>query len=69
MFPLLGVPSLLFDLPVHRRLEASAESGARCLLLNKGHFYAIVSQCPSLVISLRSLPREQLGVGEESGTE
>jgi CRP-like cAMP-binding protein len=69
VFPLIGVPSLLFDYPVHSRLTASTDAGARCLVLNKGHFFAIVNQCPSLVISLRSLPRETLGVSEEAGIE
>ena len=69
MYPVLGAPSLLFDLAVPWRLQASTESGATCLTFNKGHFYAMLNQCPSLIISLRELSNEQLAtaIEEDSG--
>ena len=48
----IGVESLLFDIPVAESLKASGETGAVCLLISKAHFFTIVNECPALVIGL-----------------
>ncbi|OQY29736.1 MAG: hypothetical protein B6244_02805 [Candidatus Cloacimonetes bacterium 4572_55] len=45
-----GVESLLMDHPIIHSLSASEPGGANCLLINKGHFFTIMYECPELVI-------------------
>lgn len=52
----VGVESLLFDLPHAEDLTAAPGDGAACLLIAKSHFYTIVNACPELVVGLLDGP-------------
>jgi signal-transduction protein with cAMP-binding, CBS, and nucleotidyltransferase domain len=45
-----GVESLLFDKPVNGPLSADGETGARCLLISRAHFFTMVNECPALAV-------------------
>ncbi|MEW6754653.1 MAG: cyclic nucleotide-binding domain-containing protein [Candidatus Latescibacterota bacterium] len=52
----VGIHSLLFDLPFTDTLRASPEEGAVCLVIGKSHFHTIVNACSELVIGLLEGP-------------
>ena len=58
----LGPPSLLFGLPVKRKLLAAQTTGATCLIVRKTHFFTIVYQCPALLCSLLEVERYEADV-------
>lgn len=47
----LGASSVLLGLPAGNTLRA-AHSGAHCLILEKGLFFTIIYQCPSIILKL-----------------
>ena len=46
---ILGLGSVLFDIPAPAAVRASAAEGALCLVISKPHMFTIVHQCPSLL--------------------
>ena len=53
---IMGSASMLFNLPVATDLIADRKTGAKCLLLDRSHFFTIAHQCPSFI---RHLAQEQ----------
>lgn len=49
---ILGLGSVLFDIPVRAPVQASPTEGALCLVISKPHMFTIVYQCPSLLCGL-----------------
>jgi hypothetical protein len=49
--PIVGVPTLLFDNPLLGPLLADPVHGATGLTIARGHFFTIVNECPSLLVS------------------
>lgn len=47
----IGVASLLKDQPLGTGILAGTD-GADCLLVNKGHFFTVIHQCPEIVCGL-----------------
>jgi hypothetical protein len=51
---IIGAPQLLYHLTCVDTYRA-AEDGATCLLINKGNFFTIVNECPSLITGFMAL--------------
>lgn len=51
----LPTESLLCSKPLAYDVLASAADGAVCLLINKGHFFTILHECPALTIGFIEL--------------
>lgn len=49
---IVGLGSVLFDIPVHTTVSASPTEGALCLVIFKPHMFTIVHQCPNLLCGL-----------------
>jgi hypothetical protein len=49
---ILGLGSVLFDVPVRETLNASPIEGAWCLVISKPHAFTIAYQCPSFLCGL-----------------
>lgn len=63
---ILGPASVLLNLPVKDELRASSE-GAHCLLLEKGLFFTIVYQCPSIIHEILSGETFEVSLPSEGG--
>ena len=50
---LLGIESLLAGAEGPGEILAGPE-GARCLTLTRGHFFTLINECPTLLLSLLS---------------
>ena len=55
---ILGAPSLLFGLPVKKRLHACPENGAVTLMLSKAHFFTTIRQFPAMLLYLAKMTPE-----------
>ena len=55
---LLGIQSLLFDRAPDREILAG-KSGARCLLLDKGHFFRTMYELPEIAQGIVALQPKQ----------
>lgn len=53
--PMFGPASLLLDMQVNEEITASAD-GACCLVLERGVFFTIIYQHPSIILNLLSMP-------------
>jgi CRP-like cAMP-binding protein len=49
---IVGVGSVLFDLPAATTLCASRDQGALCLSISRSHFFTVAHQCPALLCGL-----------------
>lgn len=47
---------LLMGIPAEGDIKASAEQGATCLLISKGHFFTMLYECPALALGFSELP-------------
>ncbi len=47
---------LLLGIPAENDIKASAEQGAVCLLISKGHFFTMLYECPALALGFSELP-------------
>lgn len=49
---IVGVGSVLFDLPATTTLCASRDLGALCLAISRSHLFTVVRECPVLLCGL-----------------
>jgi CRP-like cAMP-binding protein len=65
---ILGPASVLLNAPVKEALRAGPE-GAHCLLLEKGIFFTIVYQCPSIIREILKADIFEVSISPEGDTE
>ncbi len=48
------LPSLVFDQPLSQTIRAGRH-GASCLTIEKGHFFTLMAECPTILVNIMRL--------------
>ena len=63
---LLGLPSLIAEKPAETTAVAAKPRGATLLFIEKGHFFTILNECPSIAVGLLETSHDETLPGIDS---